>query len=360
MREGLKINTTHATRRFLRALVPFALVTVVLMAALASPARAVLGSVSAQWPSAKLRINSSASVTGHVTGIELGDGVFLQQKVLGGWRTVAKARLDSHRDYKLSVPTWWLGTRSYRVMTGSLLSTSLLGTPSSTWTVTVVPAYDAPGISTQHTYSTSSYARWNPCQTIGYRVNARQATSGALSDVKGAFTRLSQATGFRFVYRGTTTGIPTLGSNSWYPADTQIVVAWARRSQSTMLQSYSNAVAVGAAITSGGYAETDGTSVSKIIKGAVVVDAARIYRGGFGTGKTRGDILLHELGHTMGLGHTGGSKQIMYPSLTSGLARLGQGDLTGLGKHGARLGCVESALLYLRGSEEAPRMHLNK
>jgi Matrixin len=359
LREGLKINTTPTTRNYLRALIPFALVTIVLMGALASPARAVLGSVSAQWPSSKIRLNTSASVTGHVSGIELGDGVFLQQKVLGGWRTITKTRLDSNRDYKLSVPTWWLGTRTYRVITGSLLDTTLLGTPSTSWTVQVVPTYDAPGIATQHSYSTSSYARWNPCQTIGYRVNTRLATSGALADVKGAFARLSQATGFRFAYRGTTTGIPTLGSNSWYPADTQIVVAWARRSQSTMLQSYSNAVAVGAAITSGGYAESDGTSVSKIIKGAVVVDSARIYRGGFGTGKTRGDVLLHELGHTMGLGHTGGSRQIMYPSLTSGLARLGEGDLTGLVKHGARLGCVDSALLYLRGST-APQMHLNR
>jgi hypothetical protein len=326
-----------------RALVPCALMTIFVMALFVTPARAVLGSVSADWPAAKISRGSTVSVTGHVSGLELGDGVFLQQKVLGGWRNITKVRLDSGRNYKLAIPTWWVGTRTYRVITTSLLNTTSLGTTSSSWTVDVVPTYNPPGYATQYKYSTSTYARWDPCRTIGYRVNARQATSGAITDVKGAFKRLSRATGFHFSYRGTTTGIPQNGGNSWYPAGTHIVVAWARPSQSSMLRLYSNAVAVGSAITSGGYVNGDGTSVSRIIRGAVVIDSRRHYRGGFGTGSTRGDIILHELGHTMGLGHVGSSKQIMYPSMTSGLARLGKGDLGGLERHGARLGCVRVA-----------------
>lgn len=336
-----------------RALVPCALMTIIVMFMLVSPARAVLGSVSADWPSAKLSRGSSVSVTGHVSGLQLSDGVFLQQKVLGGWRNITKTRLDSSRNYKLTVPTWWLGTRTYRVMAGSLLNSSLLGTTSASWTVDVVPTYTPGGYESQYRYSTSTYARWDPCRTIGYRVNARQATSGAIKDVKGAFTRLGQATGFHFVYRGTTTGIPQNGGNSWYPAGTQIVIAWARPSQSSMLRLYSNAVGVGSAITSGGYVNGDGTSVSRIIRGAVVLDSTRRYRAGFGTGSTRGDLVLHELGHTMGLGHVNSSKQIMYPMVTSGLARLGRGDLGGLERHGARLGCVKEATYRTDTSSEA-------
>ena len=82
---------------------------------------------------------------------------------------------------------------------------------------------------------------------------------------------------------------------------------------------------------------------SKIIRGAVVIDSRRNYRAGFGTGSTRGDLVLHELGHTMGLGHASSTKQIMYPMVTSGLARLGRGDLAGLEHRGARLGCVKEA-----------------
>jgi len=326
-----------------RALVPCALMTVVVMAMFVTPARAVLGSVTADWPAAQVSRGSSVSVTGHVSGLELGDGVFLQQKVLGGWRNITKVRLDASRNYRVAIPTWWVGTRTYRVITTSLLNTTLLGTPSSSWTVDVVPTYNPPGYETQYKYSTSSPARWDPCRTIGYRVNARQATSGAITDVKTAFKRLGFATGFRFVYRGTTTGIPQNGGNSWYPAGTQIVVAWARPSQSSMLRLFPNAVGVGSAITSGGYVNGDGTSISRIIRGAVVVNSERHYRAGFGTGSTRGDIVLHELGHTMGLSHVGGSRQIMYPMVTSGPALLGKGDLGGLERRGARLGCVREA-----------------
>ena len=319
-----------------RFVLPGAITAAVVMTLLASPSRAALGSVSADWPSARVQRGATVAVTGHVSGLEPGDDVLLQQKVLGGWRSITKAQLDRGNDFRLAIPTWWLGTRTYRVVTAPLF-----GTASTPWTVDVVPTYDAAGREAQHAYSTSSYARWNPCQTIGYRVNAGQATAGALRDVKEAFQRLSQATGFRFAYRGNTRGVPSLGSNSWYPSDTDIVVAWARPTQSTLLAAYSGAVAVGAAVTSGGYAQSDGTSVSKIVKGAVVVDSRRTYRGGFGSGKTRGDIVLHELGHTMGLGHVGSTSQIMYPYVTTGLARLGEGDLEGLYKRGARLGCVE-------------------
>jgi hypothetical protein len=293
-----------------------------------TPARAVLGSVSANWPSARLSVGSTVSVSGHVSGLALGNGVVLQQKVPGGWRNMSKARLDGNRNYRLTIPTWWLGSRSYRVITTSLLNTIIVGTPSAPWAVDVVPRYTPAGSSTQYHYSTS--ARWDPCRTIGYRVNAAQTPSGAITDVKGAIDRLSQATGLSFVYRGTTTGIPQSGTNGWYPADTQIVVAWARPSQSSMLRLYSGAVGVGAAIS----------SVSRIIRGAVVLNSGHSYPAGFGPGKTRGDLVLHELGHAMGLGHIGASTQIMYPVLTPGLARLGLGDLTGLERRGARLGCV--------------------
>ncbi len=329
--------------RALRVLLPCTLVAIVLTTLLATPARAVLGSVSADWPSARLTRGTSAAVTGRVSGLELGDGVFLQQKVSGGWRRLGKVRLDANRNYRLAIPTWWVGVRTYRVITTSLLDTSILGTASSSWTVDVRPTYTPAGRATQHSYSTSSPARWNPCATIGYRVNARYAPAGATADVKEAFRRMSQATGFRFAYRGTTSRIPQAGGNSWYPAGTHIVVAWASPSQTTMLNGYPRAAGVGAAITSGGYINGDGTSVSKILRGAVVVNTRYTYPGGFGAGTTRGDIVLHELGHTLGLGHTAGTRQIMYSRMTSYAARLGRGDLNGLYKRGARLGCVQVA-----------------
>lgn len=343
-------------RRTLILILAAACVTVVLVA---SPARAILGSVSADWPAAKLKRGTTAYVTGKVTGLELGDGVFLQQKVLGGWRNVAKAKLDSEREYRLAIPTWWLGERTYRVKTGSLLDLTLLGTPSPSWTVTVIPTYDPLGLPRQHSWSSSTYMRWDPCSVVGVRVYADQAPAGAITDVKSAMKRIGHATGLKFAYRGRTSRIPQRGGNSWYPADTQIVVAWARKSQSSMFDGYSSAVAMGGAISSGGYQESDGTTLSRIIRGAVVIDSRQRFAGGFGGGYTRGDILLHELGHTMGLSHTGSTKQIMYKSMTSRAARLNKGDLTAMEKRGARLGCVTPVDLSSLRVNSTPVMHLS-
>ncbi len=323
-----------------KVLLPLALVVVATAILVAAPAKAILGSVSAEWPSAKVKRGASVKVTGEVKGLELGEVVFLQQKVLGGWRTVAKAPIEDDKTYKLDVPTWWMGERTYRVKTGSLLNTGILGAISPSWTVDVIPTYDPAGDAGSHAWTSSTYMRWNPCEAIGFRANLNQAPAGALRDLKAALHRIGQASGLRFVYRGTTSGIPQSGGNSWYPTDTQIVVAWVRKGQSSMFDPYPGAAAVGGALSSGGYWDGNKTSVSKIIRGAVVIDKNMHFRGGFGKGYTQGDILLHELGHTMGLGHVTASKQIMYHQMTRGAARLNKGDLGGLEKRGARLGCV--------------------
>ena len=54
------------------------------------------------------------------------------------------------------------------------------------------------------------------------------------------------------------------------------------------------------------------------------------FGGGFGPGTTWGSVLIHELGHSMGLGHTNDLNQIMYPAITSVQDEYGAGDLTAL------------------------------
>ena len=141
-----------------------------------------------------------ASGSAHVvTGTVADTGtVALEQKVLGGWRAVATTSSTTTGEYSLTLPTWWLGSRTYRVRSESAAT--------SEWRAHVIPRYTPRGKDTQFHYSFDSMTRWNPCTDIGYRVNARQATRGALRDTKRAFARMSQATGFRFVYRGRTRG----------------------------------------------------------------------------------------------------------------------------------------------------------
>ena len=296
-----------------------------------TPASSTDSETTASWPGATITRGADTYVAG--TASDLGE-VSLEQRVLGGWTSVSTATTDVDGGYRLKIPTWWVGSRSYRVRSSTAASTE--------FHASVVPSYTPRGKATQFRYSFDTMTRWDPCTTIGYRVNARQGGTGAVRDTRAAVARISQATGFRFAYRGTTTGIPSNGGNSWYPADTQLVVAWARPSQSSLLRMYPGAAGVGAALARTGYYNGDGTRTSMISKGMVVVNSKVRMKGGFGTGLTRGDTLLHEIGHAMGLSHSGASEQMMYAYLTRTAARFGRGDLHGLEARGSKLGCVRA------------------
>ena len=195
------------------------------------------------------------------------------------------------------------------------------------------------GKSYEHAFLvTSQVARWDPCTVIGWRVN-RRARIG-LADTKAAFWQLGQATGFTFRYRGVITGVPQVGSNPWWPADTHIVVARARRSQSSLFDYAPTADAVAGPYYLSGYQNPDGSAAYRIASGSIVIRAGLHLRGGYGWGITRGDVLLHELGHLMGLAHYPSTDEMMYPVMTRSRARYGRGDLAGLEEHGARMGCL--------------------
>jgi predicted Zn-dependent protease len=69
------------------------------------------------------------------------------------------------------------------------------------------------------------------------------------------------------------------------------------------------------------------------------------YRAGFGSGETRGEVLLHELGHAVGLQHVSDRAQMMYPSaIPRARAAYGKGDLAGLKKVGKPAGCIKPRL----------------
>lgn len=194
--------------------------------------------------------------------------------------------------------------------------------------------------------------RWNPCQTITYRVNVAAAGStstartSALNDVIGSVNRLSAATGIPFQYEGATTQIPNNTSSAvWWKRQTQseIVIAYVRQ---TTTAYRSNLLIAGSAGTGG--------SVTKMWmagsqwrlatgRGFLVIDAAQQYkyRTGFGSGKTRGALIMHELAHVMDLGHVAATSELMYPSLlTRSTTAYGLGDRSGLHWVGRGTACI--------------------
>jgi hypothetical protein len=200
-------------------------------------------------------------------------------------------------------------------------------------------------------------ARWNPCQpAITYRVNtkyaggSKKARKRALRDAKGAVARLGDATGMTFRYRGSTKQIPKDTSTSWASRQksAEIVIAWVKQSRRAGRTNLLGVSGGRYAAGSGGYAYkfwkvgNDPWS-GATGRGFVVLDAAqnKKFKPGFGKGATRGELLLHELGHVVGLNHVTSRKQVMYPTIqTSGSSTYSAGDRAGLRKLGRNQRCI--------------------
>ncbi len=220
---------------------------------------------------------------------------------------------------------------------------------------TVVNTAAAPNCQPAERGSASSYTlnhnpngsvtRWNPCSgDIHVRVNAALGGPGADADTQAALLALGRATGLHLVYDGPTTYVPTTANSGSQPA--AIVVAWAPPGTAAGSSDYFGAGAIG----EGGW-RSSGTSIDggrtwnwKVVQGFVVIDPAQPVTPGFATGMNRGALLLHELGHVVGLGHTIDATQVMYGVLRpSSYASFGAGDLTGLKAVGATGGCTQAS-----------------
>jgi hypothetical protein len=188
-------------------------------------------------------------------------------------------------------------------------------------------------------------ARWNPCARIGYRVNARLGGRGALADTREALARVHRVTGLRFVYRGPTRIVPGGAGGNSYPRDTRLVVSWARPGQTRLLGARGVAGRGGPSWVTW---RAGGRTKAMITRGFVVLNANLDLGGGFGGGVhngwvgTRGQLLMHELGHAVGLDHPRQDDrwEIMYPTMTDKRAVWGAGDRHGLFRLGEAGGCL--------------------
>lgn len=289
--------------------------------------------VTAAVSATAVRVGTTVTVVGSVTPAAPDPRTLtLQFQTATGWRSMGSALVGPAGDYQMRVPTDWYGRHVLRVVAPAV-GLAAAGV-SGSQTVTVTPRYDPRGRASSFSRF-DLMARWDPCTTIGYRTNLRLAPRGSLRLVRRAFRVLHAATGLRFRRLGSTRKVPfSTGPDSSQHLDSGLVVAWSTPRRVPRL--------AGPTAGSGGSsARRTGDAPWRYVYGGVVIDATQRLPGrGFGRGKTPGALLLHELGHAVGLDHVRATSQVMYPSLRSTLrGRYEAGDLAGLQAVGAQQGC---------------------
>jgi Matrixin len=222
--------------------------------------------------------------------------------------------------------------------------------------VTTVPVPSGPGQPTSYAFSTFSSGpnvdktpiRWSPSAAIHYVVNPANAPAGAAADLTQAIAAIHLATGLNFVSDGVTTAStdnaactaataptcwaktgPRTGAGGYAP----VLIGWSPAT-APILTSNTSGDAMASTLHQLAPTSTVSPSVAgdfELVSGIIAfnVTAGGKLPAGFGGG-SRGAVMLHELGHLVGLAHVTDPDQMMYPSLNGHVAAYGAGDLAGL------------------------------
>ena len=191
----------------------------------------------------------------------------------------------------------------------------------------------------RHDPKSGGPVRYNPCEPLHYVINPEGAPEGGVQDVKDGIALVSEVTGIEFVYDGTSREKldadraiyqpSRYGREQWAP----IILGWVPK-EDLLLK---NRHAIGAG---GSAAAKNGTGNLVYVSGIVTFNGDLAIPTGYGPGRTWGDVVLHEMGHVLGLDHVDDELQLMFPNITSGPARLGSGDEAGFKKVGRDAGCL--------------------
>ena len=176
---------------------------------------------------------------------------------------------------------------------------------------------------------------YDPCRPVHYVLRPDNAPEGGEEAVHAAFARLSEVAGLQFVHDGasdepTTLDRPVFQPDRYGDRWAPVLVAWETEEQNPALAGDTVGQAGSVAVSLG-----EGTRV--FVSGTVSLDAGRMpeilsFRDGAETARA---IILHELGHLVGLGHVDDPAQLMYPEARREVPDFGPGDLTGLAALGS-------------------------
>ena len=176
---------------------------------------------------------------------------------------------------------------------------------------------------------------FDPCRQVHYVLRPDGAPPGGDEIVHAAFARLGEVTGLRFVHdgpsdepltRGRAVYQPERYGDRWAP----VLVGWQTEEENPALDGdvVGEAASIPVSLGSGpriyvtGAVSLDATELPDLLDDPDDVPVVRA-------------IVLHELGHLVGLAHVDDDTQLMYPEAQREVADYAAGDLTGLARLGS-------------------------
>jgi hypothetical protein len=215
------------------------------------------------------------------------------------------------RSNRLSVPRLVLAAAS--LLTGWLL----LSSASGVFPIDVLPsartmAADRAVVAKFTRTDGSAPVVWQTCAPIEVLVNAGPGGVRAFAEIRNAFDEMSQLTGLQFTLTRADDLVPR---SNWVASDQArslgspppVLVGWVDPSETDLLRSGVAGATVANPLRSG--------SQRSIVSGAIALDANQYgsFKNRDGDGKTRRNLLLHEIGHLLGLDHVDDRSALMHP-----------------------------------------------
>ena len=175
---------------------------------------------------------------------------------------------------------------------------------------------------------------YSPCRPIHYVVNSDIAPASWQVLVEKAVHEASRATGLKFIYDGPSSEVPSTNRSGYQPARygdrwAPVLIAWSTPEQVPRLTGQTVGLGGSSSIgLSNGYkAYVTGTVSLDAPQFAGIVDTP----GGDDIGVA---VIMHELGHLVGLDHVDDPRQLMFGQ-ASWVREYAAGDLTGLAELGS-------------------------
>ncbi len=307
------------------------------------------------WDSTAVYAGGAVAAHGRVPGGKM--KVKLQVKLPGGWETFAKTKSSRKGKFAIAGTLDWYGKHKVRV------STSGRRAFNRSTKATVLTSYAPRGNPADHVLYKYRGVRFSfdPCKTVRYVVNADDVGPSGILLAQLGMAQISQATGIKVKYVGTSHQIPFQTNRTKLPRKQDLLIAFADEAE---LPEFVTRPAIGFGGSVQQHAARDGRNrpIWETTQAAAVFNTNAWFSGNYdwsfqSTTPNWGETMLHEFGHAFGLDHSPAADEIMFWQAGNGVwpdgyfrGLYGAGDLRGLATNGLEQGCFRSVRSFRHGA----------